>query len=154
MLVDLGIAAVDAKYRPKVFAFSQLGFGRPGLNFLDTQFRPWMIAGVRLSWDIYDWGAGRIEKETFALQKELVKVQQDAFKRQTDLGLIQVDEDLHETQETAAARRRHDPPARQNQGNILSPTGQRRNHGYRVLWTGSTKKRAPFSPKNYTKSKS
>jgi outer membrane protein TolC len=92
--VDLGIAAIDAKYRPKVFAFSQLGFGRPGLNFLDTQFRPWMVAGVRLSWDIYDWGAGRIEKETLALQKELVKVQQDAFKRQTDLGLIQVDEDL------------------------------------------------------------
>jgi outer membrane protein TolC len=92
--VDLGIAAVDAKYRPKVFAFSQLGYGRPGLNFLDTQFRPWAVAGVRLSWDIYDWGAGKIEKETLALQKELVKVQQDAFKRQTELGLIQVDEDL------------------------------------------------------------
>jgi outer membrane protein TolC len=92
--VDLGIAAVDAKYRPRVFAFSQLGYGRPGLNYLDTQFRPWMVAGVRLSWDIYDWGAGRIEKETLALQKELVKIQQDAFKRQTDLGLIQVDEDL------------------------------------------------------------
>ena len=92
--VDLGIAAVDAKYRPKVFAFSQLGFGRPGLNFLDTQFRPWLVAGIRLSWDIYDWGAGRIEKESLALQKELVRIQQDAFKRQTDLGLIQVDEDL------------------------------------------------------------
>lgn len=92
--VDLGIAAVDAKYRPKVFAFSQFGYGRPGLNFLDTQFRPWMVAGVRLSWDIYDWGSGKIEKQTLALQKEMVKVQQEAFKRQTDLALIQVDEDL------------------------------------------------------------
>lgn len=92
--VDLGIAAVDAKYRPRVFAFSQLGYGRPGLNMLDTQFRPWLVAGVRLSWDIYDWGAGKIEKEALHLQKELVKIQEQAFKRQTDLGLIQVDEDL------------------------------------------------------------
>ncbi|MFN8398100.1 MAG: TolC family protein [Bacteroidia bacterium] len=92
--VDLGIAAVDAKYRPRVFAFSQMGYGRPGLNMLDTQFRPWLVAGVRLSWDIYDWGAGKIEKESLHLQKELVKIQEQAFKRQTDLGLIQVDEDL------------------------------------------------------------
>ncbi len=92
--VDLGIAAVDAKYRPRVIAFSQLGYGRPGLNMLDTHFRPWAVVGARLTWDIYDWGAGRVEKEALALQKEMVKVQKEAFERQTNLGLIQVEEDL------------------------------------------------------------
>ncbi len=92
--VDLGIAAVDAKYRPRVIAFSQLGFGRPGLNMLDTRFQPWAVVGARLTWDIYDWGAGKVEKEALALQKELVKLQRDAFERQTNLGLIQVEEDL------------------------------------------------------------
>ncbi|MFM2374968.1 MAG: hypothetical protein RLZZ165_64 [Bacteroidota bacterium] len=93
--VELGMLAIDAKKRPKVFAFSQFGYGRPGLNFLDTQFRPWLVAGVRLSWEIHDWGAGKIEKESLVLQRELVKIQQDAFKRQTDLALIQIDEDLN-----------------------------------------------------------
>jgi outer membrane protein TolC len=92
--VDLGIAAIDAKNRPKLTAFSQLGVGRAGLNLLDPQIKPWAIVGARLSWDIYDWGAGKVEKEQLALQKELVKMQRDAFDRQTNLGLIQVEEDL------------------------------------------------------------
>jgi outer membrane protein TolC len=92
--VDLGIAAVDAKYRPRIIAFSQVGYGRPGLNMLDTNFQPWAVVGARLSWDIYDWGAGKVEKESLTLQKELVKLQRDAFERQTNIGLIQVEEDL------------------------------------------------------------
>lgn len=92
--VDLGIAAVDAKYRPRIVAFSQVGYGRPGLNMLDTNFQPWAVVGARLSWDIYDWGAGKVEKESLTLQKELVKLQRDAFERQTNIALIQVEEDL------------------------------------------------------------
>lgn len=92
--IDAGVSAIDAKYMPRVFAFAQLGYGRPGLNFLDTRFRPYAMLGARLTWDIFDWGAGKIDKETILLQKELLKVQEDAFARQTEIGLIQVDESL------------------------------------------------------------
>ena len=92
--VELGISAIDAKYMPKIMAFSQLGIGRPGLNLLDSQFRPWAVVGARLTWDIYDWGYGKVEKEQLSLQKELVKMQKDAFDRQISLGLIQVEEDI------------------------------------------------------------
>jgi outer membrane protein TolC len=92
--LNAGIRAVDAKYRPKVFAFTQAGYGRPGLNFLDTRFRPWVIVGAKLTWEIHDWGAGKLEKESMALQKQLVQIQHDAFKRQSKLGIIQAEEDL------------------------------------------------------------
>ncbi len=92
--IDAGIAAVDAKYMPRIYGFAQLGYGRPGLNFLDTRFRPWAMVGARFTWDIFDWGAGKIDKETIGLQKELLKVQEEAFERQTEIGLIQVEEDL------------------------------------------------------------
>lgn len=93
--IEAGIAAVDAKYMPRVYGFAQLGYGRPGLNFLDTRFRPYALVGARLTWDIFDWGAGKIDKETIGLQKELLKVQEEGFERKTEIGLIQVEEDLN-----------------------------------------------------------
>jgi hypothetical protein len=35
-----------------------------------------------------------LEKESLALQKQLVQIQHDAFKRQSKLGIIQAEEDL------------------------------------------------------------
>ena len=92
--IDASISAIDAKYMPRIYAFAQLGYGRPGLNFLDTRFRPWAVVGARLSWDIFDWGAGKIDKQSIGLQKQLLKIQEDGFARQTNIGMIQVEEEL------------------------------------------------------------
>ena len=38
--------------RPKIGAFAQLGYGKPGLNFLKNEFAPYYLVGVRAQWNI------------------------------------------------------------------------------------------------------
>ena len=42
----------DAVARPKISAFAQAGYGRPGLNFLDNGFEPFLQVGVRGQWNL------------------------------------------------------------------------------------------------------
>lgn len=37
---------------PKLSAFAQGGYGRPGLNMLDNTFSPYYMAGIRLGWNV------------------------------------------------------------------------------------------------------
>ncbi|MGL4852969.1 MAG: TolC family protein [Phocaeicola sp.] len=43
---------INAELIPKLSLFVNGGYGRPGLNMLDTEFRPYYLAGVRLVWNI------------------------------------------------------------------------------------------------------
>ena len=44
--------AVAAGLMPRIGAFVQGGYGRPGLNMLEDSFEPYYVAGVRLSWNL------------------------------------------------------------------------------------------------------
>lgn len=43
---------VTAGLMPRIGAFVQGGYGRPGLNMLEDSFEPYYVAGVRLSWNL------------------------------------------------------------------------------------------------------
>lgn len=81
--------AIKAKYRPKVSAFTQLGYGNPGLNMFEQGLNPWLIAGAGISWNILDWGAGKNQKQQLELQKSMVDIQEETFERKLNLVLIQ-----------------------------------------------------------------
>lgn len=49
--------------RPKLFGFTQIGYGNPGLNILNDSFEPFYIVGAGLSWNIYDWGKTKKSKQ-------------------------------------------------------------------------------------------
>ena len=38
--------------RPKIGAFLQAGYGKPGLNMLKDEFSPFFVTGIKLSWNI------------------------------------------------------------------------------------------------------
>jgi len=40
---------------PKIAAFVQGGYGKPGLNMLSNEFQPYYIAGVQAQWKIWDF---------------------------------------------------------------------------------------------------
>ena len=42
----------DTAVLPKLGAFAQLGYGKPGLNFLKNQFDTYYIGGVKLQWNL------------------------------------------------------------------------------------------------------
>ncbi len=41
-----------AALRPRIGAFFQAGYGRPGLNMLKDEFAPFAITGIKISWNI------------------------------------------------------------------------------------------------------
>ena len=70
---------VAAQTRPRVSAFGRAGYGRPGLNFLDTGFNPYWLAGVQVQWTPWSWGTTDRDREVLALQQHVVASDEAAF---------------------------------------------------------------------------
>ncbi len=70
---------VTTKWNPKLWAYGQFGFGRPGYNFLSSDIAPMAMFGARLTWNPWNWNANRNEKKIFDIQGDILKNQQEAF---------------------------------------------------------------------------
>ena len=68
-----------ATERPQVGAFARVGYGKPGLNFIDNQFEPYGLAGVQVQWKAWTWGAANRERDALAIQQQIVDADQAAF---------------------------------------------------------------------------
>lgn len=79
--IDLMKKMVITKWNPKVSAYGQAGYGRPGLNMLDSDFRPWWLIGARVTWSPWNWNENRNERKILALQSEIIRAQQESFDR-------------------------------------------------------------------------
>jgi outer membrane protein TolC len=88
---------VDSKYLPKVSAFLQAGYGKPGLNMFDPDFQPFYIAGLRASWSPWSWGNQDREKELLDVQSEMVKIQEDNFKLNIEILSLQDKNEIEKT---------------------------------------------------------
>ncbi len=73
--------------RPKVYAFGQVGYGRPGLNMLSDTFDPYYLVGARISWNPFDWKKARRDREWFLLKQGQVTNQLEAFTRNVNIEL-------------------------------------------------------------------
>jgi hypothetical protein len=62
-----------------VSTFARLGYGRPGLNFINDAFDTYALGGVQLQWRAWTWGAAAREREALALQQEVIAADQAAF---------------------------------------------------------------------------
>ncbi len=67
--------------RPRVSAFGRVGFGRPGLNMLSSDFQSYWLAGVRLHWTPVRWGTTSRDRELLELEREIVATNEAAFTR-------------------------------------------------------------------------
>lgn len=61
---------ITATRKPKVYAFAQGGYGRPGLNILSDEFSPYFIAGVTCSWRIYDWNTANRNRQINSIKND------------------------------------------------------------------------------------
>ncbi|MCX6277000.1 MAG: TolC family protein [Bacteroidetes bacterium] len=77
--IDVMKNMVTTKWNPKIFAYGQAGFGRPGLNMLDDSFKPWWLFGAKLTWNPWNWNGNKNEKKILSLQSEILKSQQETF---------------------------------------------------------------------------
>lgn len=63
-----------SKNYPKVALFGQVGYGRPGLNFLSNQFDPYAIVGMRLNWNLAGMYIGSFKRERTIKDLKLEKI--------------------------------------------------------------------------------
>ena len=71
--------AASAQDKPRVSAFGRAGYGRPGLNPLNTRFDSYWLGGVQVQWTPWTWGTTRREREVLALQRQIVATEEAAF---------------------------------------------------------------------------
>ncbi len=73
---------VTTKLLPQLSVFGQAGVGRPGpFNFLSDELNEFGIAGVRLRWNVFDWGQARRTARVLRQQATITAHDADALKR-------------------------------------------------------------------------
>ena len=77
----------DVDLKPRVSAFAQGGYGRPGLNRFEDSFQPFGLVGVQLRWTLWDWGRADREQEALAAQQRIVDTQEATFSRNLRLAI-------------------------------------------------------------------
>jgi outer membrane protein TolC len=68
-----------AQDRPQISAFGRVGYGKPGLNFVSSQFETYALGGVQLQWKAWSWGSAGRERDALALQQTIVTAEETAF---------------------------------------------------------------------------
>ncbi len=70
---------IKAGNLPKLGAFIQGGYGKPGLNMLSNEFSAFYIGGLRLSWNLSGIYTQKANLEKIQLSKKNVDVQKETF---------------------------------------------------------------------------
>jgi len=92
---DFQIRNIKANNIPKLNAFAQTGYGRPGLNMLNNSFDTYYIAGIRLNWNISNLYTSRNNVKKFELNKEHIQLQKNNFTFQINLKISQIKQELN-----------------------------------------------------------
>jgi outer membrane protein TolC len=85
-MLDARKSQLNTQLRPKIMAFGQAGYGKPGLNFMGDTWDPFLLLGLKGTWNIWDWGKINRQKETFQINQQVIGNQLAAFKQQLSLG--------------------------------------------------------------------
>lgn len=88
-LLDRQNGALTAGLMPRVGAFLQGGYGRPGLNMLKDGFDPFYMVGVRLSWNVGKFYTLKNDRRKIAASRQNVEVQRETFLFNTRLQMAQ-----------------------------------------------------------------
>ena len=73
--------------RPKFFAFSQAGYGKPGLNMLNEEFDTYYLIGLGLRWSFFDWGDTKRKARILYSQKEIIDTKIETFEKNLNISL-------------------------------------------------------------------
>jgi outer membrane protein TolC len=85
-LLDANSELLKKQRNPKLFGFGQAGYGRPGLNMLNTKFDTYYMVGVGFSWNVLDWKTTSRQQQVLKLQQEVIQTKQKSFEQNIDLA--------------------------------------------------------------------
>ena len=77
--IEMNKSLVKSQKYPKVFAFGQVGYGRPGLNMLEDEFDNFYMMGIKFKWNIWDWKQNSRKRQILDVKKKSVEVERKTF---------------------------------------------------------------------------
>ena len=87
--IEANQTLIGVQLRPQLSAFAQVGYGRPGLNFLDNSFTDFYMVGARLHWNLWDWNTSKNEKQRLDIRTDILQTEEETFALNTQLNLAQ-----------------------------------------------------------------
>lgn len=85
---------INARNRPHFSLFLQGGFGKPGLNMLNSDLQSYYIGGLRLNWNISGFYTLKNEKRMIESSRSMLDIQRETFLFITNLTLKQQNADI------------------------------------------------------------
>lgn len=79
---------------PKILGFAQAGYGNPGLNMLDNSFQDFYLVGLKMNWNIFDWGKSKAEKQAVNISKEIVSTEKETFLLNNEMQKKEAESDI------------------------------------------------------------
>ena len=72
---------------PELKGFATGGYGNPGLNMLENNFRSFYIIGLNINWNVFDWNTNKKQRQVLDYNKELIKNQEEVFRLTNNIAL-------------------------------------------------------------------
>ncbi len=72
-------AVIDSRSQPKLGAYLQAGYGRPGLNMLKDEFASYYTAGIKVVWNLGSLYTKRDELRLISLRQSEIETQREIF---------------------------------------------------------------------------
>lgn len=87
--IERSEALIAKQNAPKLFAFATGGYGNPGLNMLDNSFQAFYTAGIKLNWSVFDWSSNKKQRQSVAINKDIIDSEVETFALKTNIALNQ-----------------------------------------------------------------
>ncbi len=92
--IELQRKVLVSENLPRLSAFLQTGYGRPGLNMLDSEFDSFYIAGLQLSWELSSLYGYRRRIENLENEIEKVNAGEESFRLDSRTKSLQALEEV------------------------------------------------------------
>ena len=85
--MDISSKLMETGRRPRLFAFSQAGYGKPGLNMLNDEFDTYYLIGLGFTWNFLDWGDTKRKEKIMNSQKDIIDTRVEVFEKNLTIQL-------------------------------------------------------------------
>jgi len=97
--IEASKTVVSKNNFPKVNAFGLAGYGNPGLNMIDNSFQPIFMAGLRATWNVFDWNKSKAEKDALTVSADIIATEKETFLLNNSLQLQEMNNEIKKSEE-------------------------------------------------------
>lgn len=115
----------ETKQWPRISAFGTAAYGRPGLNFLSSEFHDYYIVGVRVQWNFWDAINSGRASEALQIQQQKITQNRRAFDQQLQASLDRISERIASIRENI----KRDKEIVELRKKIMDETGSQLEYG-------------------------